>query len=252
MNLLYELPQPIIFGHRGASAHAPENTISAFKLAIEHGADAIELDAKLTSDGQVVVIHDQTVNRTTNAYGEVKKLLLSTIRELDAGSFFSAKFAGEPVPTLEDVFEAVGKDIFINIELTNYISPRDPLPDKVALLVQKHGLEERVMFSSFLNLNLIRIKKLLPQVPAAVLANSGFKGSIARSIIGRRVSPEVIHPHFSDVSPYYMLQEKSTGRLVNVWTVNDPDEMMHLFALGVNGIITDDPKKACRVLSEMK
>lgn len=252
MNLLYELPQPIIFGHRGASAHAPENTISAFILAGEHGADGIELDTKLTSDGQVVVIHDQTVNRTTNAFGEVKKLLLSTIRELDAGSFFSTKFAGEPVPTLEDVFEAVGKNTFINIELTNYTSPRDPLPDRVAQLVQKHGLEERVMFSSFLNLNLIRIKKLLPQVPAALLATSGLSGSIARSIIGRRISPEVIHPHFSDVSASYMLKENSTGRLVNVWTVNDPGEMLRLFTLGIAGIITDDPKTARQVLLEMK
>ena len=90
--MLNTLPQPVIFAHRGASAHAPENTLAAFELALEQGADGIELDVKLSADGQVIVIHDATVDRTTGAHGRVKDMSLAELRSLDAGSFFSEKF----------------------------------------------------------------------------------------------------------------------------------------------------------------
>src|SRR5512132_864966 len=121
--MLESLPQPVLFAHRGASAHAPENTLAAFELALAHQADAIELDVKLTADGHVVVIHDPTVDRTTGSQGRVKDLSLAQIRALEAGSFFSEKYRGEKIPTLEEVFESLGKRIFINVELTNYNTP---------------------------------------------------------------------------------------------------------------------------------
>ena len=147
--MLLQIPKPAIFAHRGASAYAPENTLASFELAIHQEADAIELDAKLTADGQVVVIHDQTVNRTTDGNGRVGKMTLTQIRQLDAGSYFAAAFYDERIPTLEEVFETVGRKILINIELTNYASMKDSLPEKVADLVRRHQLEKRVMFSSF-------------------------------------------------------------------------------------------------------
>src|SRR6266496_640164 len=115
--MLESLPRPIVFAHRGASAHAPENTIAAFELALAQNADAIELDVKLTADGHVVVIHDSTVDRTTGSRGRVKDLSLAQLRSLDAGSFFSEKYRGEKIPTLEEVLEAVGKRTIINVEL---------------------------------------------------------------------------------------------------------------------------------------
>ena len=135
------LPKPSIFAHRGSKANAPENTLAAFELAITHKADAIELDVKLCADGQVVVIHDSTVDRTTDGTGQVRKLSLAALKELDAGSYFDIAFRGEAIPTLEEVLEAVGKRIPINIELTNYAAPTDALPAKVAELVIRHGLE---------------------------------------------------------------------------------------------------------------
>ncbi len=116
--MLAQLPHPMIFAHRGASAHAPENTIAAFLLALTQGADGIELDAKLTADGHVVVIHDQTIDRTTKETGRVGNMSLAELIELDAGSHFDVAYEGEPIPTLEQVFEALGKKTFINIELT--------------------------------------------------------------------------------------------------------------------------------------
>ena len=124
-------PRPLIFAHRGASAHAPENTLSAFELALEQGAHGIELDVKLTADGEVVVFHDPTIDRTTGGQGRISQLTLAALRELDAGSSFSEKFSGEKIPTLAEVFETIGRRAFINVELTNYSTRNDGLADKV-------------------------------------------------------------------------------------------------------------------------
>ena len=102
-------PRPILFAHRGASLHAPENTMEAFNLAIQQGADGVELDAKLSADGEVIVIHDPTVDRTTNGHGRVATFKLTDLRALDAGSFFSEKFRGAQIPTLDEVFEVIGR-----------------------------------------------------------------------------------------------------------------------------------------------
>ncbi len=201
MNFVYQFTRPIIFAHRGASAHAPENTLSAFKLAIEYGADAIELDAKLSADGEVVVIHDQTVDRTTNGHGSVGKLKLDELKSLDAGIRFDAKFAGERIPTLIEVFETVGQQLFINIELTNYASPDDGLADRVVELVKKFHLEDRILFSSFCARNLARVGSLLPEVPRGILAVEGWTGWMARSVIRRRVAPHGLHPYFCRCNP---------------------------------------------------
>src|SRR6266508_2901707 len=179
--MLASLPQPIIFAHRGASAHAPENTLAAFELALAQNADAIELDVKLSADGQAVVIHDPTVDRTTGSHGRVKKLSLAQLRSLDAGSFFSEKYRGEKIPTLEEVFETVGKRTFINVELTNYTTPRDQLVETACMLVKKFSLQKHVMFSSFFAANLSKTHAYLPGVPRGLLAFHGLLGAWARS-----------------------------------------------------------------------
>ncbi|MHB1482691.1 MAG: glycerophosphodiester phosphodiesterase, partial [Bellilinea sp.] len=138
--------------------YAPENTLAAFILAKEQGADGIELDAKLSADGEVVVFHDRTVDRTTQGKGRVNQLTLEQLRQLDAGIWKSTIFKGEKIPTLAEVFEAVGGKMIINIELTNYFSISDGLPHRVVNLVRKHKLEDSVMFSSFLPMNLAEVR----------------------------------------------------------------------------------------------
>ena len=118
-----ELSTPIILCHRGAKNYAPENTLPAFKTAIELGADGFELDTQLTSDGHVVVYHDPSVDRTTNGHGKLSSLTLAQVRELEAGSFFSEKYRGEKIPTLDEVFEIAGKRAIINVELKNFSTP---------------------------------------------------------------------------------------------------------------------------------
>ena len=240
-------PSPILFGHRGASLHAPENTLAAFELAYKYGADGIELDAKLTSNKQVVIIHDATVDRTCDGTGTVRYMTFNEIRTLDAGVKFDPKYKGEKVPTLNEVFETLGKKLLINVELTNYADPKDDLPEKVAELVKKHRLEKAILFSSFHPTTLRRIQKLLPETPAGLLAFPGLPGALSRSFIGKMFSPHLIHPYYSDVNETFVKKEVRWGRKINVWTVDDKEEMERLIDLGVNGIITDDIPLGLRI-----
>ena len=251
MNLFRATSRPIIVAHRGSSAHAPENTLAAFRLAAEQGADAVELDAKLSSDRQVVVIHDATVDRTTGARGRVRDLSLAQLKKLDAGSFFGAQFGGEPLPTLAEVFAAVGQRVLINVELTNYANPGDGLVARVCALVKEFHLEERILFSSFDPLNLARARRILPEVPCAILAMPGSGGWLARSFWMEAISPEAVNPYFSDASPAYLQRQVRKGRKVNVWTVNDPGELTRLARGGASGLITDDPLIALHTLKNL-
>ena len=245
--MLSELPHPMIMAHRGASAFAPENTLAAFELALRQEADAIELDTKLSLDMVPVVIHDQTVDRTTTSSGRVRELPMAQLRKMDAGSHFDITFRGEPIPTLDEVFQAVGKRTFINVELTNYASPTNSLPEKVAELVKRHDLTSRVLFSSFNPLALVRIRRLLPEVPIGLLALSGRKGAWARSWPGRLISYYSLHPEMGDTTPKLIQRSHQRGHKLFVYTVNEEDEMRRLFQIGVDGIITDDPVLAQRV-----
>jgi glycerophosphoryl diester phosphodiesterase len=250
--MLTSLPQPIIFAHRGASAHAPENTLAAFELALAENADAIELDVKLSADGHAIVIHDPTVDRTTGHHHRVKDLPLRELRALDAGSFFSEKFHGEKIPTLEEVFEAVGKRTFINIELTNYNTPRDPLVETVCTLVKKCGLEEHVMFSSFFAYNLSKARAYLPEVPRGLLALDGWLGAWARSFGFAFGKYQALHPYLADVTSQQVQRVHRLNRRIHVWTVNAAEDMRRLFDWGVDAIFTDDPQLAVQVRGESK
>ena len=250
--MLTSLPKPVIFAHRGASAHAPENTLAAFELALVQNADAIELDVKLSADGQVVVIHDPTVDRTTGSRGRVKDLSFSELRALDAGSFFSEKFKGEKIPTLEEVFEAVGKRTFINVELTNYTTPRDHLVEAVCVLVKKVGLQKQVMFSSFFAPNLAKARAHLPGVPRGLLALNGWLGAWARSFGFAFGRYQALHPYLKDVTSEQVQRVHRLNRRIHVWTVNAAEDMRRLFRWGVDAIFTDDPQLAVQVRSESK
>jgi glycerophosphoryl diester phosphodiesterase len=250
--MLISLPQPVIFAHRGASAHAPENTLAAFELALEQKADAIELDVKLSADGHAVVIHDPTLDRTTGRQGRVKDLSLAELQSLDAGSFFSENYSREKIPTLEEVFEAVGKRTFINVELTNYTTPRDQLVETVCMLVKKLGLQKHILFSSFFASNLSKAQAYLPDVPRGLLAFNGWLGAWARSFGFNFGRYQALHPYLKDVTPQQVQRVHRLNRRIHVWTVNAAEDMRRLFHWGVDAIFTDDPHLAVQVRSESK
>jgi len=250
--ILTDLPRPAVIAHRGASAYAPENTLAAFKLALQQGADAIELDAKLSVDGQVVVIHDQTVDRTTLGSGRVKNLRLNELRRLDAGSHFDITFQGEPIPTLEEVFRAVGQLTYINVELTNYSSLNDNLPEKVAELVRQYRLQQRVIFSSFNPIALVRIRRQIPEAPIGLLATPGRTGILARSWVGCLLKYQSLNVETNDASADLVKRIHRQGRRVFAYTSNSEDNLRRLFELSIDGVFTDDPVLALNILKSMQ
>jgi glycerophosphoryl diester phosphodiesterase len=180
-------------------------------------------------------------------------LTLAALRELDAGSFFSEKFTGEKIPTLAEVFEMIGKRAFINVELTNYYTtPRDRLADKVCKLVEEFGLQENTLFSSFLPSNLKRTRRLLPDVPRGLLAPGGWLGWWARSFGFNFGDYQALHPNLRDTTPQQIARVHRLKRSIYAYTVNNSEEMRRLFAWGVDGIFTDDPKLAMEVFAEGK
>jgi glycerophosphoryl diester phosphodiesterase len=246
--MLENFPRPILLAHRGDLAHAPENTLPSFSQAIQKGADGVELDAKLTVDGHVIVIHDTTVDRTTNGKGKVASFTLDEIRKLDAGTWFDSKFANTKVPLLEEVFECVGKDKLINIELTNYASPKDGLTQKVCELIKKHNNHSQIIFSSFFSSNLKIAKQTLPEIPRGLLAMPGLVGLWARSFGFMFGDYQALHPHISNVSREQIKRAHRLKRRIHVWTANTLEEATRLKEWGIDGMFTDDPALTIQAL----
>lgn len=242
-----ELTIPVVIAHRGDKAFAPENTLSAFNQAADKGAEGIEFDVKLTADGQVIVIHDQTVDRTTDGSGNVARLPLAALRDLDAGVQFPGKFPGERIPLLEEVFETVGQRLYMNVELTNYATPFDDLVARVVDLVRKHSLQKRVFFSSFLPGNLRRACTLLPEVPRGQLTMRGFMGVWGRTF-GWRGRVDALNPHFFDINAGLLDRVHASGKRVYAWPVYEEADIQRMIGLSVDGIITRDPALALRLL----
>lgn len=239
---------PLIIAHRGASALAPENTMSAFELAYSLGADGIELDVMLSKDEELVVIHDATVDRTTNGSGRVSEIKWRTLRELDAGSIFSVDYQGERLPSLAEVYEHYGKKLLINVELKNYNSPFDHLAQNVIKLTKDFGLTDSVILSSFNPLNLIKAKRQMKQIKLGLLTFPAFTGALLRGFVGRMFPYDALHPHYSDVNEKLVRRMHALGRKVNVWTVDAPDELRRLREIGVDAVICNNPKAAREIL----
>lgn len=246
-----DLKAPIVIAHRGDKRFAPENTLSAFRQAADKGADAIEFDVKLSADGKVIVLHDKSVDRTTNGTGKAANLSLAELRTLDAGVLFPSQFPGEKIPTLEEVFKSVGERLHLNIELTNYSTLNDNLVEKVVELVKNHKMMEKVFFSSFSTRNLLLAQRLLPEVPRGLLTLPGILGFWGRTF-GWRGDYYALNPYYSDISNELIAKIHSAGKSVIVWTVNNEADVRRMIGLSVDGLITDDPKFALKLLGRAK
>lgn len=228
--------------HRGASADRPENTMAAFEEAVRQGADAIELDVRLAGDGEVVVIHDGTLLRTTGAAGHVWERSAAELAALDAGGWFEPRFRGEGVPTLRQVLTGIAPRVPINIELKG--RPGAGLERAVVDVVRETGSTERVLISSFKLEALIALRACDAELPIGLL----YEDPIA-DLAGdaRRVRASFVHPGASLVDGALLDQARALGLGVLVWTVDDPDLARGLIQSGVGGIITNRPG-ALRVL----
>ncbi len=233
----------VVFGHRGASAYAPMNTIPAFELAHKQGADGIELDVHRTKDGKIVILHDFSVEGTTNGTGDIADMTLAELKLLDAGSWFDVSFANTQIPTLEEVFLAVGRQLFINIEIKSREIESNGLESLVAQLIHSYGMKERVIVSSFNPYVLMRFRGIYADVPL------GYLTAPAEYIpTPDRFAFEAHHPYQAILDEATLAQYKVQANFINTWTVNDPARAVELAKMGVNGLITDKPDEILRAL----
>lgn len=232
--------KPLVLAHRGASAYAPENTLAAFNLAFEMGADGIELDVTLTKDGVPVVIHDDTVDRTTNGQGVVKEMTLEQIKQLDASYTFE-KYRGEKIPTLVEVLRAVGKRGIVNIELKSTTLKTDGIEAATLAAIQDTGTMDNVIISSFNPFALQRMFALEPRLPRGLLYAPNLPLYLRRAWLRPLARATAMHPHCSMVDAKFVAWAKGKGLEINTWTTDDPAEMKRLCDLGVDAIMTNKP-----------
>ncbi len=222
--------QPLIIAHRGASSAMPENTLAAFALALDQGADGIELDVQLSKDGHLVLVHDTTLLRLTSNPRRVSELTVSELKAEDLGQ-------GQAVALLEELFELLGDATLYNIELKDFAFRDQGLVDRVAETVTAFGLQTKTLISSFNPLAVHRARRLFaPETPVALLRAPGlwrYSCYLAAA--------DADNPHFTLVDEAYMAWATRRGYHTFVWTVDDIVEARKCLALGVHGIITNDP-----------
>ena len=233
---------PLIWGHRGASGHAPENTLPAFQMAADMGADGVELDIQQTSDGVLVVCHDETVDRTSNGAGWVKDFTFREIRALDF-SGGNAAYEGVKIPSMEEVLDLLAPTgLTINIELKTGIIFYDRIEEKILKLVRDRNWEDRVIYSSFNHYSVRKIKELDPAAKTGLLYADG---PIDMPGYGKRFRADALHPALYNLQyPDLMSDCRRYGLAVNVWTVNTAQDLQLCRDLGVNAVITNYPEKA--------
>jgi glycerophosphoryl diester phosphodiesterase len=221
-----------LYAHRGASAEAPENTLAAFCRAVDTGADGIELDVHLSADGVPVVLHDETLERTTDGFGPVGACPLARLRKLDAGSWFAPEFAGERVPTLEETLRLLAGRLRLNLEV------KDTHAGMAVLELLSRFAAADVVVSSFDHRLLVRLRRAAPDLPLAVLAGSDWHRALAMAAALRACA---FHPHVNLVNRPLLAACRRLQLPVLAWTVDDPVRAHVLARLGLAGLFTNDP-----------
>lgn len=231
--------QITVTGHRGAAGYAPENTLASIKMALEMKADRIEIDVQQTADEVVILMHDKTINRTTNLKGKVKKLTYKQLQEADAGSKFSSTFKGEKIPTLEEAMQLIaGKAYFvIEIKAGNEYYPK--IEQHVVELIQKYKAHNWCIVHSFNDAALAEVHRL----DKDIVLHKLFIRNSGKNLTKWEYATEFsIYEKFA--SARFIENVHKIGKKVNVWTVNDTAKMQELMGMKVDGIITNYPDLA--------
>ncbi|MDQ0223763.1 glycerophosphodiester phosphodiesterase [Metabacillus niabensis] len=229
--------------HRGATGYAPENTIAAFDLAVEMKADYIEIDVQRSKDGKLVLIHDTTVDRTTDGTGKVGDLTFDQLRSLDAGSWKGEQFVGEQIPTFEEILERYHGKVGILIELkTPELYPG--IEEQVAKALKERNLDkpqnEKIIIQSFNFESMKKVNDLLPKVPVGVLT-SNRADTTAEALQEFSTYADWFNPSYGIVTEELVNQVHSLGMKIGSWTVRSQEAADFLFEMNVDAIITDYP-----------
>ena len=259
------LDGPVLnIGHRGASGYAPEHTFAAYDLALEQGADYIEIDLQMTADGVLVALHDKTLNRTADApegvperycRGLVSKKTLEQINMCDAGSWFSPEYAGLEIPTLEEIFQRYGTSVNYYIETKNP-KAAPGMEEELVRLLEEYNLIEpaaenwQVLIQSFSAESLLKIHELEPSLPLIQLYWAGTSKTIQRDLETVSTYAVGIGPYKRDVDAALVAAAHELCLAVHPYTVNTVEEMQALISLGVDGMFTNFPDRLEAVLGD--
>jgi glycerophosphoryl diester phosphodiesterase len=239
--LVQERGRVWVVGHRGAMGHRPENTFASFEHALELGADWIELDVHLTWDGALAVIHDESVDRTTDGHGLVKDHSLAELKLLDAGAWFGSPYAGERIPTLDEALAwARGRGTLVDIEIKNAPIYYAGIEEAVVKALNSQQMAEQVIVISFDHAAVKRVRSLDPRVATGVLyAGRPVDAGVD---LARQATADAVLPHWAYVTSEDVRVAHAAGLAVAPWATSDPQVLRHLIAAGVDGIGTNHPE----------
>ncbi len=228
-----------VIAHRGASGHAPENTLSAFQKAIYMGADMVELDVHLSRDGELVVTHDESLEHLTNGFGYVKDYTVSELKHFEV-MVKTGDRRPERIPTLREVFEFVGKRVGVVVEIKTGQFSYPGIEAKTARLLEEFDLLDDALVIAFYHPTLREIKRINPHIATGILYAAGL---IEPWAVAETVGADALHPHFHYIWPEVVVESQKRGYRVHPWTIDSPDDLQRWKAFGVDGITTDFPDR---------
>ena len=233
-----------VLAHRGDSAHCPPNTLAAFRRAVEVQADGIECDLRVTKDGVMVICHDETIDATSTGTGKISEMDFQTLRKEDFGSWFGPQYAGEKLPTLEEMLEIVKDLPYLNIEIKDFGVNKEENIDRFYDMLKKYGCFERTMVSCFDMDLLDDLKKRHPDV------RIGFLYVEKEQVldVAKEHGCTAIHPYLQRLEKETVDKAVSQGLEVNIWTADSEEEIQKCIDLGCTGIITDEPERALQIV----
>lgn len=236
--------------HRGFSGKYPENTMLAFRKAVEAGCDGIENDVQMTKDGVLVICHDEAVDRTTDGSGFIPSFTYEEIRKLDAGIKFGKEYKEEKIPSLDEFFQYVkDKNLYINLELKNGIIQYEGMEEKVIKKIYDYSLKDNIILSSFNHYSMVKCKEIDSSIKTGLLYEAGlYKPEKYIKYVGA----DALHPHFFSVLFDEVVKPiKESGVIVNTYTVNEEKHMERLIELGIEGIITNYPDRLAKLINKL-
>ncbi|MBM4176490.1 MAG: glycerophosphodiester phosphodiesterase [Ignavibacteria bacterium] len=245
---------PEIIAHRGACSNAPENTLAAMKAAIDLGVKFIEIDIRMTKDGELISIHDESVSRTTNGKGAVNEHSLSEIKILDAGSWFHESFKNERIPTLNEVLDIIDSNTTLIIEIKEDSRNMSRMIGNIIRIVKNNPSHKKIILKSFDTRILERIRKHLPEVPLIYVY--GIRIPFLNFSIGSRVSFQdlfslnvnYLQPHSLLLSEDFVKEAQTNGYKIIAWDVDGENKMKRMIDIGVDAIETDYPERLQKIL----
>jgi len=238
----------LILGHRGAKGYAPENTFPSFQKALELGVDMIELDVHITRDGEIVVCHDDSLERTTGLRKLIGELTWEEIRKLDAGKWFGPEFAGAKIPLLEEVLSWAKGKIPVVVEIKRGFGEREDIVERTIEVIRVCGMEGEVEVISFDHRFVKKAKEIAPEIAGGIL----YVGTLVDPVrAARDAHADALHPHFAYVDRELVEQAHAAGLAVSTWVVNDPETARLLASWEVDCIGSDYPDRVKKALERL-